>query len=180
MICDLPFLSYQCGEDIAVQAAGRLIKESYASAVKLEGGEPETLLVVNRLVRMGIPVMGHLGLTPQSVNQIGYKQQAQDIASQELLIEKAKSLEASGCFSLIIEHVPDKLSNKVSELLSIPVIGIGAGENCDGQVRVTADLLGLSRKQPPFSPSLIDGRRIFIEVLQRWVYDHQSDHRTKE
>ena len=169
LICDLPFLSYQCGGDLAVKAAGRLLKESTAAAVKLEGGEPEIVAVIDRLVRMGIPVMGHLGLTPQAVHRFGYRRQALDRSSQRQLLSRAQQLEQAGCFSLVLEHVPSDLAGEVSRALNIPVIGIGAGDDCDGQIRVTADLLGLTEQQPPFSPALLDGRSPFIEALQGWV-----------
>jgi len=169
LIADLPFLSYQCGTDEAVQAAGRVLKETPAAAVKLEGAEPETLAVIDRLVRSGIPVMGHLGLTPQSVHRLGYRRQAEDPVAQERLQRQARDLEASGCFALVLEHVPAPLAEAISGLLTIPVIGIGAGERCDGQVRVTADLLGLTPRQPPFSRPLIDGRGLAVEALRGWI-----------
>ncbi|MEY4360221.1 MAG: 3-methyl-2-oxobutanoate hydroxymethyltransferase [Cyanobacteriota bacterium] len=169
IVTDLPFLSYQCGVDSAVGAAGRVLKDSPAAAVKLEGAEPETLAVVDRLVRSGIPVMGHLGLTPQSVHQLGYRRQANDPLSQERLRRNARDLQAAGCFALVLEHVPADLAAGLSQELTIPVIGIGAGEQCDGQVRVTADLLGLTERQPPFSPPLMDGRQLCIDALRGWV-----------
>ena len=98
VICDLPFLSYQCGEDQAMAVAGRLMKESSAAAVKLEGAEPEIIAVIDRLVRMGIPVMGHLGLTPQAVHRLGYRRQAEDPQSQDRILQQASALETAGCF----------------------------------------------------------------------------------
>lgn len=169
LICDLPFLSYQCGTDAAVAAAGRVLKETPAAAVKLEGAQPETLAAIDRMVRSGIPVMGHLGLTPQSVHQLGYRRQANDPISQERLRRSARALQEAGCFALVLEHVPAALAEAIKEELWIPVIGIGAGEGCDGQVRVTADLLGLTDRQPPFSPALVDGRGLFVEALQGWI-----------
>jgi 3-methyl-2-oxobutanoate hydroxymethyltransferase len=169
LIADLPFLSYQCGADGAVHSAGRVVKETPAAAVKLEGAEPETLAVIDRMVRSGIPVMGHLGLTPQSVHRLGYRRQAEDPVAQERLQRQARELEAAGCFALVLEHVPASLAGVISGQLSIPVIGIGAGEGCDGQVRVTADLLGLTQRQPPFSQPLIDGRGLAIEALRGWI-----------
>ncbi len=169
VVCDLPFLSYQCGEDKAVAAAGNLLKHSCAAAVKLEGAEPEVLAVIERLIRMGIPVMGHLGLTPQAVHRFGFHQQAQDSASQERTILQASQLEQAGCFAIVLEHVPSELAGRLRKLLKIPIIGIGAGEDCDGQVRVTADLLGLTEKQPPFSQPLIDGRKLFVKALENWI-----------
>ena len=169
LIVDLPFLSYQCGVDAAVAAAGRVLKESPAAAVKLEGAEPETLTVIDRLVRSGIPVMGHIGLTPQSVHQLGYRRQGNDEASRQRLEGDALALQAAGCFALVLEHVPDELATSITARLAIPVIGIGAGAGCDGQVRVTADLLGLTPRQPPFSPPLLQGRQLAVEALRRWI-----------
>jgi len=169
LICDLPFLSYQCSSDAALQAAGRVLKETPAAAVKLEGAEPENLGVIDRMVRSGIPVMGHLGLLPQSVHRLGYRRQAGDPIGRERLRHHAGQLEAAGCFALVLEHVPATLAAEVSQALSIPVIGIGAGAACDGQVRVTADLLGLSEHQPPFSPPLVAGRSLAVEALRQWI-----------
>ena len=180
LICDLPFLSYQCGEDLAVAAAGRLLKESSAAAVKLEGGEPEVIAVIDRLVRMGIPVMGHLGLTPQAVHRFGYRRQAQDRASQDRLLKQADQLEQAGCFALVLEHVPADLAKEMCRNLTIPVIGIGAGDDCDGQVRVTADLLGLTAQQPPFSPALLEGKQMFEQALRDWVMQRPSAPPTTE
>jgi 3-methyl-2-oxobutanoate hydroxymethyltransferase len=174
LIADLPFLSYQCGADEAVAAAGRVLKESPAVAVKLEGAEPETLAVIDRLVRHGIPVMGHLGLTPQSVHRLGFRRQAADPVSQERLRRRAELLEAAGCFALVLEHVPDVLGEVLSRELAIPVIGIGAGEACDGQVRVTADLLGLTARQPPFCPPLLPGRTLAVEALRGWISSQRA------
>jgi len=169
LITDLPFLSYQCSADEAVAAAGRVLKESPAAGVKLEGAEPETLVVIDRLVRSGIPVMGHVGLTPQSVHRLGYRRQGNDPASRERLQRQARDLEQAGCFALVLEHVPADLAAQVRQTLAIPVIGIGAGEACDGQVRVTADLLGLTAQQPPFSPPLLAGRSLAVQALQGWL-----------
>ncbi|QEY30886.1 3-methyl-2-oxobutanoate hydroxymethyltransferase [Synechococcus sp. RSCCF101] len=174
LICDLPFLSYQCGPDDAVAAAGRALKEAPAAAVKVEGAEPEILEVIDRLVRMGIPVMGHVGLTPQSVHQLGYRRQGGDPVSQERLEQQALALQAAGCFALVLEHIPSTLAGRLRHRLSIPVIGIGAGDDCDGQVRVSADLLGLSEAAPPFSPPLLEGGRLFGETLRDWVLQQQQ------
>ena len=174
LICDLPFLSYQCGAEKAVEAAGLLLKETPAAAVKLEGAEAEVVEVIDRLVRMGIPVMGHLGLTPQSVHRLGYRRQAEDRISQERLLKQAEILESVGCFSLVLEHVPEQLAGEVRRKLAIPTIGIGAGGDCDGQVRVTADLLGLSPRQPPFSPALVDGQKLFVSALKTWIEEQTA------
>ena len=169
LILDLPFLTYQCGPDDAVAAAGRALKESPAAAVKLEGAEPETLAVIDRLVRSGIPVMGHIGLTPQSVHRLGYRRQGGDGAGRARLERDGAALQAAGCFSLVLEHVPADLAAQLTRQLTIPVIGIGAGDACDGQVRVTADLLGLTARQPPFSAPLLQGRSLAVEALRRWI-----------
>ena len=174
LICDLPFLSYQCGAEKAVEAAGLLLKETPAAAVKLEGAEAEVVEVIDRLVRMRIPVMGHLGLTPQSVHRLGYRRQAEDRISQERLLKQAESLESVGCFSLVLEHVPEQLAGEVRRKLAIPTIGIGAGGDCDGQVRVTADLLGLTPRQPPFSPALVDGQKLFVGALKTWIAEQTA------
>ena len=174
LICDLPFLSYQCGAEKAVEAAGLLLKETPAAAVKLEGAEAEVVEVIDRLVRMGIPVMGHLGLTPQSVHRLGYRRQAEDRISQERLLKQAEILESVGCFSLVLEHVPEQLAGEVRRKLAIPTIGIGAGGDCDGQVRVTADLLGLTPRQPPFSPALVDGQKLFVGALKTWIAEQTA------
>lgn len=174
VITDLPFLSYQCGLDRAVAAAGHLLKHSCAGGVKLEGAEPEVVQVIERLVRMGIPVMGHLGLTPQSVHQLGYRRQAKDPVSQERLRLQASELEKAGCFAMVLEHVPEALAGHLRRDLAIPVIGIGAGQNCDGQVSVTADLLGLTPRQPPFSPARLEGRTLGIEALRCWLEEQRQ------
>lgn len=174
VICDLPFLSYQCSLEEAMAAAGRVLKESPAVAVKLEGAEPETLAAMDRMVRMGIPVMGHLGLTPQSVHRLGFRRQATDPVAQERLAQQALAVEANGCFALVVEHIPATLATDLCARLRIPVIGIGAGDHCDGQVRVTADLLGLTDRQPPFSPPLLDGRGMAVEALREWRRQQQT------
>ena len=169
LICDMPFLTYQCGEDKAVEYAGRVIKDTYAKAVKIEGAEPEIQNVISRLIRMGIPVMGHLGLTPQSYLNIGLKKQGENLVSQEKIKREAIALEKLGCFSLVLEHIPALLAREIQKELEIPIIGIGAGNFCDGQIRVTADLLGLNDKQPPFCKPIIDGKKYFSERLKEWV-----------
>ena len=169
IVCDMPFLSYQCGEEKAVEYAGQIIKETQAKAVKIEGAEPETQKVISRLIRMGIPVMGHLGLTPQSFLNQGLKKQGDDLLSQEKIRKNSLKLEEIGCFSLVLEHIPELLAKRIKEILKIPVIGIGAGNECDGQVRVTADLLGLTDKQPPFCKPIVNGKEIFSNKLREWV-----------
>ena len=169
VVCDMPFLSYQCGEDKAVDYAGRIIKETPAKAVKIEGAEPEIQLVISRLIRMGIPIMGHLGLTPQSFLNQGLKKQGNDFISKDKIRKESEILEKIGCFAVVLEHIPDSLSKEIRNNLKIPTIGIGAGPHCDGQIRVTADLLGLNDKQPPFCEPLIKGKKIFTTKLREWI-----------
>jgi 3-methyl-2-oxobutanoate hydroxymethyltransferase len=147
VIADLPFLSYATVED-GVRAAGRLLREAGVQAVKLEGGRA-VLPVVRRLVELGIPVMGHLGFTPQSAHQIGVRVQAKNAAGARLLIEDALALEAAGAFGLVLELVPAEVAAAVTARLGIPTIGIGAGAGCDGQVQVWHDLLSLLGERPP-------------------------------
>ena len=151
LVCDMPFLSYQCGEDKAVEFAGRIIQSTYAKAVKIEGAEEEIQCVISRLIRMGIPVMGHLGLTPQSYLNLGLKKQGLSLQSRDKLKKDAEALEKLGCFSVVLEHIPEDLAKEIQTNLEIPTIGIGAGQYCDGQVRVTADLLGLNEKHLLFA-----------------------------
>jgi 3-methyl-2-oxobutanoate hydroxymethyltransferase len=143
IVADLPFMSYQVSPEQAVQNAGRLMQEGGAQAVKLEGGAA-IVPTVQRIVAAGIPVMGHLGLTPQSVHQLGgYRVQGRtaEVASQ--LLADAAALEAAGAFSIVLECVPAQLAGEISRRIHIPTIGIGAGPECDGQVQVIYDLLGL-------------------------------------
>jgi 3-methyl-2-oxobutanoate hydroxymethyltransferase len=143
VVGDLPFMSYQASVEQAVMNAGRFVQEAGADAVKLEGGE-RNADAVRRIVEAGVPVMGHLGLTPQSVLAFGgYKVQARGEADQERLLREAKALESAGCFAIVLEGIPAKLGTTVSRELTIPTIGIGAGVGCDGQVLVSHDLLGL-------------------------------------
>jgi 3-methyl-2-oxobutanoate hydroxymethyltransferase len=143
VVGDMPFMSYQASVEQAVINAGRFVQEAGADAIKLEGGE-RVAESVRRITEAGIPVMGHLGLTPQSVLAFGgYKVQARGEADQERLVREALLLQASGCFALVLEGIPAKLGGVVSRELSIPTIGIGAGVSCDGQVLVTHDMLGM-------------------------------------
>ena len=169
LVCDMPFLTYQCGENKAVEYAGKIIKNTYAKAVKVEGADPEVQNVISRLIRMGIPVMGHLGLTPQSYLNLGFKKQGIKTESWEKIKRDSLSLEKLGCFSIVLEHIPELLAKEIQTILEIPTIGIGAGNFCDGQIRVTADLLGLNDKQPPFCKPVIDGKKYFGDKLKEWV-----------
>jgi 3-methyl-2-oxobutanoate hydroxymethyltransferase len=141
VVGDMPFLTYTHVEQ-AVASAGRLLRDGGAQAVKLEGGEPVEP-IVRRLVELGIPTMGHLGFTPQSVHQIGLRVQGRQVADARRLIDDALALEQAGVFALVLELVPIQLAAEISRRLRIPTIGIGAGAGCDGQVQVWHDLLGL-------------------------------------
>ena len=144
VVVDMPFGSYQINESQAIESAIRVMKETGAMAIKIEGGAMYAPLT-EKLVKIGIPVMGHLGLLPQSVHQIGgHKLQAKSEKSQNLILEDAKALENAGCFSIVLEKIPLNVSKLISETLLIPTIGIGAGVHCDGQVLVINDLLGLN------------------------------------
>lgn len=149
VVGDMPFMSFQVSAEEAMRNAGRFVQEAGAEAVKLEGGE-EVAETTRRIVDMGVPVMGHLGLTPQSVHQLGgFKLQAKTIEEAKKLIKDARILEEAGCFSIVLEKVPAQVAKIVTESVSIPTIGIGAGVFCDGQVLVTPDLLGLYEKFVP-------------------------------
>jgi len=149
IVADMPFMSYQTGASDAIRNAGRFLQEAGAQAVKLEGGAP-VVEIVRALVSFGIPVMGHLGLTPQSINQLGgHKVQGKTPAAAARLMSDAAALQEAGAFAVVLECVPAALGKLVTERLSIPTIGIGAGPYCDGQVQVLSDLLGLD---PDFSP----------------------------
>ena len=140
---DLPFMSYQASVEDAVRNAGRLVKEGGAESVKLEGGE-RYVPVIEAILNASIPVIGHLGLTPQSLYQFGgYKVQGKDRESAERLFRDALSLERAGCFAIVLEGIPWQLAKRITEAVSIPTIGIGAGPHCDGQVLVINDMLGI-------------------------------------
>src|SRR5947207_966780 len=144
VISDMPFMSYQASEDDAVSNAGRFLKEAGAGAVKMEGGERVTRLV-RRLTGCGIPVMGHLGMTPQSVRQFGgFRVQGKSREEATRILDEARLLEDAGAFAVVLELVPTEVAAAVTRALSIPTIGIGAGAACDGEVQVLHDLLGLT------------------------------------
>jgi 3-methyl-2-oxobutanoate hydroxymethyltransferase len=171
IVVDLPFLSYQTSVTDAIVSAGRILKETGAQAVKLEGGHPAMIETIARLVEVGIPVMGHIGLTPQSVHQSGYRQQGQTEGDRDQLINSALELERVGAFSMVLEHIPADLGKLISQKISIPTIGIGAGADCDGQVLVTADLLGLTARQPPFAKAYVDLRAVITQAVQYYSVD---------
>jgi 3-methyl-2-oxobutanoate hydroxymethyltransferase len=151
LVGDMPFLSYQADVAEAVRNAGRFLKEAGMDCVKVEGGR-EIVDTVKAIVRAGIPVMGHIGLTPQTVSQLGgYRIQGKTAASAQSLLEDALALQEAGCFALVLEAVPATVASTITKKLTIPTIGIGAGVGCDGQVLVYHDMLGLyDRLQPRF------------------------------
>jgi 3-methyl-2-oxobutanoate hydroxymethyltransferase len=152
LVVDLPFLSYQTDATEAIRSAGRLLKEAGAQAVKLEGGYPRMAATIQTLVESGIPVMGHVGLTPQSVNLTGgFRKQGKSPESADRILQEAIAIEKAGAFAIVLEHIPAELAKTITNTLRITTIGIGAGKHCDGQVLVTADALGLSDWQPPFA-----------------------------
>jgi 3-methyl-2-oxobutanoate hydroxymethyltransferase len=158
VVGDMPFLSYGTSAETGIENAGRLIKEAGANAVKIESG-PHTVELTDRLVDLGIPVMAHLGLTPQRRNQIGgYARQGTTEEAAAEIRDLAAKHEAAGAFSLVLEHVPDELAAEVTAELDIPVIGIGAGPETDGQVLVLTDVIGLSESVPPFAEEFGDVR----------------------
>lgn len=172
VIADMPFMSYQVTGREALRNAGRLMKEAGAHAVKLEGGQSVTE-TVKRIVDAGIPVMGHLGLTPQSIYQFGtYKVRAKEKAEAEQLLEDAKRLEQAGAFAIVLEKIPATLAEKVTASVGIPTIGIGAGAGCDGQVLVVHDMLGLNHGfSPRFLRRYADLHGIMTEAVKQYISD---------
>ncbi|MBD2594454.1 3-methyl-2-oxobutanoate hydroxymethyltransferase [Nostoc spongiaeforme FACHB-130] len=171
VVVDLPFLTYQESIAQAMHSAGRVLKETGAQAVKLEGGYPAMVETIGRLVQAGIPVMGHVGLTPQSVHQLGLRQQGKTEEQAERILNEAIALEQAGVFSIVLEHIPADLARQITEKLSIPTIGIGAGSYCDGQVLVTSDVLGLSAKQPPFAKTYTNLRETITQAVQNYAVE---------
>ncbi len=172
VVVDLPFLSYQVSREAAMMAAGRVLKETGAQAVKMEGGYEAMIETVAAIVQAGIPVMGHVGLTPQSVYQFGsFRKQGKTAETGERILNEAIALEKAGAFAIVLEHIPSELAQKISQKLTIPTIGIGAGPYCDGQVLVTSDLLGLSAWQPPFAKPYADLRSQGIEAAKQFCAD---------
>ena len=165
VVVDLPFLSYQVSVEQAIASAGRVLQETGAQAVKVEGGYPAMAATVARLTQVGIPVCGHVGLTPQSVHQLGYRQQGKTSDGGDRILQEAIALEQAGAFAIVLEHIPAALARQITETLTIPTIGIGAGKGCDGQVLVTADILGMTDKSPPFAKVYEDlGDRVVAAV----------------
>ncbi len=172
VVVDLPFGTYQGDSKMALKSAIRIMKESGGHAVKLEGGE-EVQDSVKRILSAGIPVMGHLGLTPQSIYKFGtYTVRAKQEAEARRLVKDAKLLEELGCFGLVLEKIPSALAQKVSETIAIPTIGIGGGVHCDGQVLVTHDLLGITKDfHPRFLRRYAELFDVIKDATERYVDD---------
>ena len=175
VVCDMPFGTYQGDPQTALNSAVRIMKESGADAVKLEGGE-EILDSVKRILTAGIPVMAHLGLTPQSIHKFGgYGLRAKEEAEAEKLIHDAKLLEEAGCFAVVLEKIPAALAKRVTESLTVPTIGIGAGAGTDGQVLVVHDMLGINKGfSPKFLRRYADLHTIMTEAVEHYVEDVKS------
>lgn len=175
VVVDIPFGSYQGNSSEALRSAIRIMKESGAHAVKVEGGA-EIKESITRILSAGVPVMGHLGLTPQSIYKFGtYTVRAKEDAEAEKLLEDAKILEACGCFAIVLEKIPAKLAKKVAETVAIPVIGIGAGPDVDGQVLVVHDMLGITQEfKPRFLRQYADLQSIMHKAVEDYIKDVKS------
>ena len=176
LVGDMPFMSYQVSTEEAVRNAGRFLQQAGMDAVKLEGGR-DRADAVRKIVSAGIPVMGHLGLTPQSVHQLGgFRAQGKTASAAKILLEDAKILEEAGAFSIVLESVPARLAEHISKQISIPTIGIGAGAGCDGQVLVTHDLLGLFER---FTPKFVKQYANFHAEMNKAFTQYIDDVETK-
>jgi 3-methyl-2-oxobutanoate hydroxymethyltransferase len=175
LVGDMPFMSYQADISEAVHNAGRFLKEGEMESVKLEGGQ-EVCKTIEAIVRAGIPVMGHIGLTPQSISKLGgYKVQGKTAGAATRLLKDAMSLEEAGCYSIVLEAVPAQVAEVISNRLHIPTIGIGAGVGCDGQVLVYHDLLGLfDRFTPKFVKKYANLAPIISEAISEFVSDVEN------
>jgi len=171
LVGDLPFMSYQVSPAQAVESSGKLMKEGACESIKLEGGQ-EVAEHVHRIVRAGIPVVGHVGLTPQSVHALGgFKVQGRGDGAEKVLAD-AIAIEQAGAFAIVLEAIPPDLAAQITSMLSIPTIGIGAGSACDGQVLVCTDLLGLARgHQPKFAKRFADLGTLAVEAIGTYVRD---------
>lgn len=183
LVGDMPFLSYQVSIPDTIANGGRFLKEAGCDAVKLEGGV-EVCRSVEALARAGIPVVGHIGLTPQTASQLGgFKVQGRDLDSAHGLLESARALESAGVFAVVLECIPSELSQLISESISIPTIGIGAGNTCDGQVLVTYDMIGMFDKRVPsfvkqyvnLAPRIKDSVTAYIDEVRSGGYP-DADH----
>jgi 3-methyl-2-oxobutanoate hydroxymethyltransferase len=176
VIVDLPFMSYQLSIDEAFRNAGRIMKETSASGVKIEGGK-RVAETVRKITENGIPVMGHIGLTPQSIHLFGsYRERGKSEDEAKELIEDAKILEEAGAFSIVLEKIPNQLAKQITESLSIPTIGIGAGVYCDGQILVISDMLGLNKD---FHPRFVRYYANLADEIERAVKNYIDDVRNQ-
>ncbi len=178
LVVDMPFLSYQVSDEDALRNAGRVMRETGAEAVKLEGAADSTLDRIRLMVGAGIPVMGHLGLTPQSVHELGgYSVRGREKEEADRLRHDALALEEAGCFSIVLELMPTELAGEISRSIRIPTIGIGAGAECDGQVLVLPDMLGLN---PSFNPTFLRRFAELGETARRGVDEYVSAVKSSE
>lgn len=172
LVGDMPFMSYQVSQNEAISNAGRFLKEAGCDAVKLEGGT-EICDTVKAIVKAGIPLMGHIGLTPQTASQLGgYRVQGRDADSARRLLQSARDLEAAGVFAIVLECIPAQLSEAITRMVSIPTIGIGAGKYCDGQVLVTHDMVGMFEK---FNPSFVKQFAKLAPQIKDAVADYNKE-----
>jgi 3-methyl-2-oxobutanoate hydroxymethyltransferase len=173
IVCDMPFMSYQISSDDALKNAGMLLKETGCDAVKLEGCTDRILKAVEYMNEVGIPVMGHIGLTPQSINKFGtYKVRGKDSVEANRIAEEAIRLEKAGAFAIVLEKIPATLAKQITETISIPTIGIGAGKHCDGQILVCNDMLGLNIDfQPRFVRRYLQLHSIIKEAVNNYADD---------
>ncbi len=172
VVVDLPFLSYQVSDEEALRNAGRILKESRSEAVKLEGGKAQCK-VIRRLTDAGIPVMGHLGLTPQSIHQFGtYRVRGTEPEEARKIFEDAIALEEAGVFAIVLEKIPASLGKRITEAVQVPTIGIGAGPDCDGQILVTHDMLGLFTR---FHPRFVRRYAEIAEEMSRAFRSYVAD-----
>jgi 3-methyl-2-oxobutanoate hydroxymethyltransferase len=183
VVVDLPFMSYQLSVDEGFRNAGRIMKETSAGGVKLEGGE-RVAETIRKITEAGIPVMGHIGLTPQSIHQFGgYRERGRSDEEAKEILKDAKIIEQAGAFSMVLEKIPAELAKEVSESVSIPTIGIGAGVHCDGQILVTPDMLGLNidfhprfvRKYGSFAEQTIGGVKQYIEDVKKKDFPSEKE-----
>ncbi len=172
VVGDMPFMSYQASVADAVRNAGRMVKEGGAEAVKLEGGR-HVVPTIEAVIGAGIPVMGHVGLTPQSVHEFGgYRVQGRTEPARERLLDDARALEAAGCFAIVVEAVPRELGREITEAVSVPTIGIGAGPETDGQVLVINDIVGyVTRRPPKFVRGYGDAKTVVERAAADFVRD---------
>lgn len=175
LVADMPFMSYHISLEQAMLNAGRLVQEAGAQAVKIEGATPLTLKIIESLVGAGIPVVAHLGLTPQSINTLGgYKTQARDEAEAEKLLHDAGAVQSAGACAVVLECIPAELAARVTHALEIPTIGIGAGVDCDGQVQVFHDLMGFGTFKPKHAKRFAHAEEIFSEALQSYSQETKA------